>query len=133
MTLYVDASALAKLFVEEPDSHTARELLLDGQWTSARHAYIEVWRALQRRLPPERLGPARARFQDSWRDIEVVELDEATCDVATELAETTGAKTLEALHLAAAQRAGGADLTFVTFDQRQADAARLLGWTVAGA
>ena len=132
MTLYVDASALAKLFVEEPDSHTARELLLDAQWTAARHAYIEVRRALQRRLPPERLGPARARFQDSWRDIDVVELDEATCDVAAELAETTGAKTLDALHLAAAERAGGADLTFVTFDRRQADAARSLGWTVIG-
>lgn len=132
MTLYVDSSALAKLFVEEPDSQTVRDLLRGKQWTAARHAYIEVRRALHRRLPPERLGPARARFQESWRDTEVVELDEATCDVAAELAETTGARTLDALHLAAARRAGGAELMFVTFDRRQAEAARSLGWAVLG-
>jgi uncharacterized protein len=42
-------------------------------------------------------------------------------------------KTLDALHLAAAQRVGGPELTFVTFDERQAEAARSLGWTVVGA
>jgi hypothetical protein len=39
----------------------------------------------------------------------------------------------DALHLGAAERAGTDDLTFVTFDRRQADAARSLGWTVARA
>jgi predicted nucleic acid-binding protein len=41
----------------------------------------------------------------------------------------TGARTLDALHLAAAQRIGGA-VPFVTFDVRQAQAARTLGLVV---
>ena len=132
MTLYVDASVLAKLYVEEPESPIAQELLLGERWAVARHAYVEVRRALHRRLSGEQLGQARDSFEESWHDIDVVELDETTCGLAAELAETTGAKTLDALHLAAAHRVGAARLTFVTFDRRQAEAARSLGWTVAG-
>jgi predicted nucleic acid-binding protein len=42
-------------------------------------------------------------------------------------------RTLDALHLGAAERVGGAALPFVTFDRRLAAAARRLGWTVLGA
>jgi predicted nucleic acid-binding protein len=41
-------------------------------------------------------------------------------------------RTLDALHLAAAERAGGAELTVVTFDDRLAAAARAMGFPVAG-
>ena len=41
-------------------------------------------------------------------------------------------RTLDALHLAAAERAGGPELTFVTFDTRLAEAARAMGFPVAG-
>lgn len=41
-------------------------------------------------------------------------------------------RTLDALHLGAALRLGTA-VTFLTFDVRQAQAARSLGFTVAGA
>jgi predicted nucleic acid-binding protein len=132
VTLYVDASALAKLYVEEPESDVARKLLLTASWTAARHDYVEVRRTLQRRLARDRLARARALFEESWRETNTVELDESTCLAAADLAERFGVKTLDALHLAAAQRAGGSELTFVTFDERQAAAARALGWTVAG-
>lgn len=52
---------------------------------------------------------------------------------AATVAETTGVRSLDAIHLAAAQSAGGTQLTFVTFDLRQAQAARSLGFTVLGA
>jgi predicted nucleic acid-binding protein len=42
-------------------------------------------------------------------------------------------RTLDALHLAAAQRVGGPAMPFLTFDLRQAQAARSLGLTVVGA
>ena len=42
----------------------------------------------------------------------------------------TNARTLDALHLAAAQRLGGSAVGFVTFDVRQGQAARALGMTV---
>ena len=50
----------------------------------------------------------------------VVELDETTCDLAADLAELTDARTLDALHLAAANRAGQGAITVLTFDIRQA-------------
>lgn len=48
------------------------------------------------------------------------------------LADMTNTKTLDALHLAAAERAGGRAVPFLTFDLRQAVAARSLGFTVLG-
>lgn len=42
----------------------------------------------------------------------------------------TGARTLDALQLAAARRIGGAAVSFVTFDIRRAQAARTLGLAV---
>jgi predicted nucleic acid-binding protein len=53
--------------------------------------------------------------------------------VAAELAELTGTRSLDALHLAAAQRAGAPVVRLLTFDVRQATTARSLGWAVAGA
>lgn len=44
-----------------------------------------------------------------------------------------GARTLDALHLGAAQRLGASAITFLTFDVRQAQAARSIGITVVGA
>ena len=63
----------------------------------------------------------------------IVALDDQTCAQAAELAETTRARTVEALHLAAAHRAGAPALRVVTFDTRLAQAARSLNWTVVGA
>ena len=44
----------------------------------------------------------------------------------------TGCRTLDALHLAAAERSGGRSLPIVTFDRRLAQAARSVGFTVIG-
>ena len=63
----------------------------------------------------------------------IAELDEHLCERAAELAESTGARALDALHLGAADVMGGGELPFVTFDRRLAHAARSLGWTVLGA
>jgi predicted nucleic acid-binding protein len=49
---------------------------------------------------------------------------------AGEIACQLATRTLDAIHLAAAERLGP-DLTFVTFDERQAAAARAMGLAVA--
>jgi predicted nucleic acid-binding protein len=133
VTLYVDASAFVKIYLLEEASDTARRsLAADDSWTAARHTFVEVRRALHRALDHAELAEEQEAFDRDWRATAIVELDDAVCRDAAALAETTGVKTLDALHLAAAQRAGGSELTFVTFDDRQAAAARSLGWTVAG-
>jgi len=62
----------------------------------------------------------------------VVELDESTCVRAADFAVTLSIRTLDALHLAAAHRIEAPALPFLTYDLRQAQAARSLGWSVLG-
>ena len=62
----------------------------------------------------------------------VVALDEVVCRRAAELGIAAAARSLDALHLAAAERAGGRTLPVFTFDVRLAQAARALGFAVVG-
>jgi uncharacterized protein len=134
VSLYVDSSALLKRYVQEPDSEAAESLLRsDSSLLTARHTIVEVRRSLARLLDEPDAAAIRAAFGQDLEALSIVELDSATCDSAAAIAEVTGARTLDALHLAAAQRVGGAAVPFLTFDPRQAQAARSLGLTVIGA
>lgn len=93
----------------------------------------EAWsRNLARLLEDRSLSRARQAFRDDWERTNVVELDATVFGIAADFAEITQARTLDALHLAAAQRVGGGNLPFLTADIRQARVARDLGWTVIG-
>lgn len=135
MSLYVDASALLKLYVEEEQSPAARQMLTDPRaWATGRHTFVEVRRNLPRLLGGRRLETYRRWFEHDWSELAVVELSEVVCLRAAELAEATGVRTLAALHLGAASAVGAErGLPVVTFDRRLAEAARSLGWSVLGA
>lgn len=134
MSTYVDSSALLKRYVEEADSADADALLrADSALLTARHTLVEVRRNLARLLSARDLVAARAAFANDIRSISIIELDEATCDAAALIAESTGARSLDALHLAAAQRVSAPGVGFLTFDHRQAQAARAIGLTVVTA
>ncbi len=131
MTLYVDASAFLKLHIDEPDSDLAAMILSgDPHWLTGRHTRVEVRRNLARVLPPGHLNAARESFAAQWARVRVIELDETVCERAAHLAEATGARTLDALHLGAADVTVGAEAPVVTFDRGLAAAARSLGWRV---
>lgn len=133
MTIYVDSSALLKVYFDEPDTDAAAEMLLsDPHWITGRHTSIEVRRNLSNELSGADAVAAREQFARHWETITVVELDRVVCDAAIEIAEVTGLRTLDALHLGALQRVGGGTLPLLTYDLRQAQAARSLGWTVLG-
>lgn len=133
MTLYVDSNALAKRYVAESDSDLAEALLLsDPEWLSANHTYVEVMLVLGRRLEEADARLARDAFEQDWARLLVVALDHDVCRRAAAIGTTTGVRTLDALHLAAAERAGGAALRFLTFDVRLGQAARAVGLTVIG-
>ncbi len=133
MSVYVDSSALLKRYLEEADSDTFDELLTaDPDWISARHTSVEVRRTLSRELVGSDLSLAREQFTFDWNASQIVELDETLCNLACDMAEATGARTLDALHLAAAHRVGAGSIPLLTADVRQAQIARSLGWTVLG-
>lgn len=134
MTLYTDSSALIKRYVAEDDSDAAESLLLaDPEWVTGRHTFIEVMLAIHRRLGDAERAMASAAFERDWQRTFIVALDDAVCRRAAELGIATGARSLDALHLAAAERAGGRSLPIVTFDVRLGLAARSLGFGVIGA
>ena len=133
MSLYIDTSALLKRYIDEDDSETFQQYLSnDPVWISGRHTEVETRRNLARLLDGRDLGKAQQSFREDWARTNVVELDAVLCGMAADLAEVTQARTLDALHLAAAQRVGGGLLPLLTADLRQAQIARGLGWTVLG-
>lgn len=134
MTLYVDSSALIKRYVAEDDSDIAETALLaDTEWVTGRHTFVEIMLALHRRLADAEFGVARLAFERDWERSFVVALDDAVCRRAADFGAATGARSLDALHLAAADRAGGRSVPILTFDVRLGHAARSLGFSVIGA
>lgn len=133
MSLYVDTSALLKRYVDEPESSSCEELLLaDPTWITGRHTLVETRRNLSRLLRDRPLAIAREYFERDWARMHIVALDTRTCELAATIAETLGARSLDALHLAAATRVGASGVVFLTYDLRQAQAARALGMLVKG-
>lgn len=132
MIAYVESSALLKLYLDEPDTAVAFAVLHEYEtWATGRHTLVEVRCKLARMLTGDDLAHARAAFEEDWELMAIVELDRATCDAAASLGERTGVKSLDALHLGAAEAAGAAEgLPLVTFDHRVRDVATGLGWVV---
>jgi len=133
MTLYVDTSALIKRYVYERDSEAAEQLMLtDSVLVTSRLTEVELRRNLTRLLEGDDLVRARRRVQADLDAFELVNLDAATCNEAARIAEQTLCRSLDALHVAAALRTGRTT-TLLTFDIRQAQAARSSGLSVVGA
>ena len=134
MTTYVDSSALIKRYIDEPDSDDAvalleRDAVLVTSWVTM----VEVRRNLSRLLRDRALDLARRQLSLDLDAMALVSVDEATCSAAAQIAEHLGVRSLDSIHLATAQRLFVPSMSFVTFDHRQAGAARSLGFTVFGA
>lgn len=134
MTTYVDASALMKRYIEEPDSALAeRWLQADPVLVTSWITLVEVRRNLARLLKGAALSAARAQLDRDLDLFAVVSVDETVCRAAADVGEVLGVRSLDAVHLASAQRLQVTGLAFLTFDLRQAQAARSMGFTVVGA
>ena len=132
MTLYVDSSALLKRYVAEHDSESAEQLMAtDPVLVTSRLTEIEVRRNLSRLLSSSDASASKRQFLNDLDSFALVSLDAATCTEAARIAEQTLCRSLDALHLAAALRAGPST-TLLTFDNRQAQAGRSLGLSVIG-
>lgn len=131
MSAYVDSSVLLARYLGESTSRIASALLAhESTAVCTRLASVEVRRNLARRPSIVERATGLLLFQDDWARMQIVEIDEKLCELATTVAETTGIRTLDSLHVAGGLQAGCE--RFMTFDVRQADAAREFGMTVVG-
>lgn len=133
MTLYVDTSALLKLYVDEDDSDTAVELVgSDPALVTSWVTVAEARRNLARMLDGPSLASTLAVLEEDLDTFALVTAGERVCRAAARIGEVLGVRTPDAIHLASAQQLQIRAVPFLTFDLRQAQAARSLGFTVLG-
>ena len=134
MTAYVDSSALLKRYLIEPDSKRGQSLFdEDVDLVTSRITIVEVRRALGLLASAVERVLTRANFARDLESISIIEVDALVCAEAASIAEETGLRSLDSIHVASARRISDVDITFITFDVRQAAVARSLGLTVLGA
>jgi predicted nucleic acid-binding protein len=123
---YLDASALVKLAVREPESDALRRYIRRRRpLISSALSRTEVARAL---LP---LGPeAVRRGHNVLGRVDLIRVNDRVLNAAGALLPVD-LRSLDAIHLATAQQLGAALVRIVTYDERMASAARALGSTVA--
>jgi uncharacterized protein len=123
---YLDSSAIVKLIAEEPETAALRAVVKDRAWlASSELALTEVTRAVHR----TRIGRRRAEQEGLERALEAVlgQLDLVVLDRPA--LQAAGAlpgawmRTLDAIHVVAALEVSEGIDVFVTYDERQAEAA----------
>ncbi len=132
--LFLDTSALIKRYVEE-DGTTLVLLRMreDLEWVVSAVARTEAEITLCRLGFDASVNTgATSSLGKDLEHCHVVPIDPACLARAAELGCRYDIRTLDALHLAAADRLPQ-PLVMLTFDRRQADAARSMGLTVEGA
>ena len=131
MTLAVDASALVKRYLHEP----GRDLVLetmdgDGTWCASELARTEAMLALRRvALHGRQADRLWRRLRDDWDAFHVVPVDDRCLARAVDLGAEYSLRTVDAIHLAAADRLPR-PVRFLTFDRHQIPAALALGLDV---
>ena len=134
MTLYVDTSALAKLYVEEADSADAQRMLRsDPVLVTSWLTVVELRRVLARSLSGAELQRSLRASEADLDAMALINPDERVWRAAADIAMEVPVRSLDAIHLASARVLEIPTLTFCTFDLRQAQAARHLGLSVIGA
>jgi predicted nucleic acid-binding protein len=129
--LFLDTSALVKRYVDEGGTRTLMALMdADGAWAASALAVTEAEIAICHRAASEPVAaPMVDALRRDWARMAVVPLDEACLERAREIGCQLGTRTLDSIHLAAADRLPR-PLTFVTFDRRQGAVASTLGFVV---
>jgi predicted nucleic acid-binding protein len=138
-SVYVDPSALIKLYLNEPESRAMAvwRTRLGGTIAVTHHGRVEVVNALglavhRGKLTPDALEHALQAFEDDFAGGRLRQADllwRATFTRAAELsrrhARTIGVRSLDVLHVASALELGLRH--FATFDERQQNLARAAG------
>ena len=131
MTLALDTSALLARYLEGP----ARPEILgamarDHDWCASALALPEALMLVDRLGDdPARSSELRREMRDDCERMHVVPVDTLCLERAAELGRTQPLRTVDTLHLAAADRLP-APVTFATFDPAQIPVALALGFDV---
>jgi predicted nucleic acid-binding protein len=127
--VYLDSSAIGKLAFEEDGSELLAEYIDSCDVVSSDIALTEVTRTARRiasEYPSNVLGDLLEKIMIAMEEMVLIMLETRTLVRAGAL-EGSFLRSLDAIHIATAQGLGDVDV-FVTYDERQAAAARLAGF-----
>lgn len=135
MILYLDASALIKLYVAEPGSGPVRQAVKNASAVySVDVNYLEVRAALAEGarlglLTDKSAKKAHEDFETDWQGVNVVVPDQALLRLAGDLSQAHGIAAKVALNLAAMQKIsdqiGAASLRFMGYPEAKVLASKL--------
>ena len=139
MILYLDTSALVKLYVSEAGSRQVRKLAGESAALATSIVAYPETRAAFARLVREGFSLERRhrerlkQFNTDWESYLRVELGHALARVAGDMAEAYALRGFDAIHLASAlwlNDTAGGRLRFAAFDARLREAAERAGLPV---
>lgn len=132
MRLYVDTSALLRRYFDEEESEAAVAVLAQGHaMMVSALVFTELASVFRRGQRSRRISPAQLRqlqeaARKDLRHFRVLGAGEELFRQAALIADQTGLKTLDCIHLASA-RSGGAE-AILTYDREMAAAAARMGF-----
>jgi predicted nucleic acid-binding protein len=131
LTLALDSSGLLARYLAGGAGDAARAAMAaDPAWCASSLALTEALMVVdQLDVDPTEREDLRRALRDDWERIHAVPVDGRCLDRAAELGRTQPLRTVDALHLAAADRLPR-PLTYLTFDPRQIPVALSLGYDV---
>lgn len=136
LILYLDTSALLKLYLAEPGSERVRFVVRDADVCTQQLAWVEVHAGLAMavrmgRLSDPDMDEHLRSFEADWNVMHVVCLDDALTRRAGGMARQFGLRAYDSVHLAAAERVmiavGSSHFMFMGFDAKLGGAAKALG------
>jgi predicted nucleic acid-binding protein len=134
--LYLDTSALVKLYLDEPGRKAVTAAVSSETIVATQEiAYIEANAAFARaerekRLDHPELERLRSDFQRDWPSYLVLKVSQPLLEQAVKLVDSFALRAYDAMHLAAAQTLAhetGEQIAFACFDRRLNRAAEVLG------
>lgn len=131
MTLALDTTALLSRFLLGPTRDTVLAAMsADDEWCASALALAEALMLVDRLGDdPGRTDALRRALRDDWERIHVVPVDQPCLDRAAEIGRTQPVRTVDAIHLAAADRLPR-PTTYLTLDPAQIPVALALGFEV---
>lgn len=136
MIVYLDTSALVKLYVQEVGSTEVKQAIARANLVATSLlAYVEARSALARKhrladIDDAALRRHKREFENDWTRFNRLPVDATTIRRAGDLAEQNRLRAYDALHLATAdllQSATGSAVSFACFDDALNGAAARLG------
>jgi predicted nucleic acid-binding protein len=139
MILYLDTSALVKLYIDEAESTAVKQRVEVARIVStSRVAYVEARAGIARKFREAELSKTEYKhmiedLEEDWQSYFIVEVSESITKLAGQLVHRNPLRGFDAIHLASAlflKNRTHLELSFACVDERLKDAARREGLTI---